>query len=137
MELQQKIEEVFQELNFDKLILNGDSLMLHNGIYYKVTFVKGLKAYVIEFANNYDEAVNNVFEDGDIYPVSLGENELLSKLRDDLKKYYLNDQILIVTLIGFMPFKVSFLDGEWMSGMDGKSRLIEENESSYLELSIR
>ncbi len=49
-------------------------------IYYKVTFVKGLKSYVIEFANSYEEAGNNVFEDCDSYPILLNEVELIDIL---------------------------------------------------------
>lgn len=90
MELQQKIEEIFLDLKFEKVVINGDNLMMNSGIYYKITFVKGLKSYIIEYANSYDEAANNVFEDGDIYPISLGEVGIINKLTDDLTKYYLN-----------------------------------------------
>ncbi len=90
MELQKKIEDLFKELKFEKVIVNGTSLLLHSGIYYKITFIKGLKSYVIEFANSYDEAVNNVFEDGDLYPISLSEDELIDKLRHDIVNYYIN-----------------------------------------------
>ncbi|MGN7117511.1 MULTISPECIES: hypothetical protein [Lysinibacillus] len=90
MELKKKIEEIFQELSFEKVSVNGIPLFSQGGIYYKVTFVKGLKSYVIEFANSYNEAVNNVFEDGDLYPISMSEDELIDKLRDDLINYYIN-----------------------------------------------
>ena len=90
MELKKKIEALFQQLSFDKVNVNGIPLFLKGGIYYKVTFVKGLNSYVIEFANSYDEAVNNVFEDGDLYPISMSKDELINKLRHDLTNYYIN-----------------------------------------------
>ncbi|WP_188067670.1 hypothetical protein [Brevibacillus brevis] len=90
MDLHEKIEFLFQELNFERVILNGTPLLLHGGTYYKITFVKGLNAYVIEFAS-YDEAVKNMFEDGDVYPISLGEDKLISELRHDLINYYINE----------------------------------------------
>lgn len=81
---------LFQELNFEKVIVNGSTLLFHSGFYYKITLVKGLNSYVLEFANSYDEAVKNRFEDGDVYPISLGEDELINELRHDLLKYYIN-----------------------------------------------
>lgn len=89
MELQEKIESLFQELNFERVIVNGTSLLFHGGNYYKITFVKGLNSYVIEFARSYDEAVKNMFEDGDVYPISLGEDKLINELRDDLINFYM------------------------------------------------
>lgn len=81
---------LIQELNFEKAIVNGSTLLLHSGIYYKITLVKGLNSYVLEFATSYDEAVKNMFEDGDVYPISLGEDQLINELRHDLLKYYIN-----------------------------------------------
>ncbi|NUU74529.1 hypothetical protein [Paenibacillus xylanilyticus] len=91
MELKEKIESLIQELNFEKVYVSGTPLLLRDGIYYKITFVEGLNSYVIEFASSYDEAVKNMFEDGDIYPISLGEDQLICQLRHDLKKFYLNE----------------------------------------------
>jgi len=90
MELQGKIESLFQELNFETVIVNSTQLLLFGGTYYKITFVKGLNSYVIEFARSYDEAVKNIFEDGDVYPLSLGGDKLISELRHDLINYYMN-----------------------------------------------
>ncbi|MDK8193131.1 hypothetical protein QP794_23875 [Paenibacillus sp. UMB7766-LJ446] len=90
MELQKKIDSLIHELNFERVTVNGISMLHYNGSYYKISFIKGLNSYVIEFANNYDEAKKNLFEDGDVYPVSLGEDRLISELHHDLNKYYLN-----------------------------------------------
>lgn len=91
MEIQEKIDNLFQELKFEeKVLVNGTPLLLYGGTYYKITFVKGLRSFVIEFANSYDEASNTVFEDGDLYPISLKEDELIDKLRHDILKYYIN-----------------------------------------------
>ncbi len=81
---------LIQELNFEKVIVNGSTLLFHSGIYYKITLVKGLNSYVLEFATSYDEAIKNMFEDGDVYPISLGEDQLINELRHDLLKYYIN-----------------------------------------------
>lgn len=90
MELKKKIESLFVELGFEKVSINSTPLFLQGDIYYKVTFIKGLKSFVIEIANSYDEAINNVFEDGDLYSMSMNEDELIGKLRHDLVNYYIN-----------------------------------------------
>ncbi|WP_372010375.1 hypothetical protein NBRC13296_06780 [Paenibacillus chitinolyticus] len=90
MELEKKINALFQELNFEKVSVSGNPLFLLNGLYYRITLVKGLKSYVIECADSYDKAVKNIFEDCDLYPISLNETELIDDLRHDLLKYYMN-----------------------------------------------
>lgn len=89
MVLEKKVEVLFRELNFEKVSVNGTELFLQGGIYYKISFVKGLKSYIIEFANSNYDAVNNVFEDGDLYPTSMDEDELIDNLRQDLINYYI------------------------------------------------
>lgn len=84
-----KIKDLFEELGFETVIIN-EQLYSQDGSYYKITYVEGLKAIVIESAANYDEAKNKVFEDSDLYPISLGEDEILIKLRNDLMKDYLS-----------------------------------------------
>lgn len=83
-----KIDNLFKELGYTRVIINGKELYCHGDSYYKFTYINDLKAYVIEYANNYDDAMNNVFEDGDIYPIDLGEFELIKKMRSDLINYY-------------------------------------------------
>lgn len=90
MEIQKRIDSLIQDLKFERINVNGIPLLFYNGVYYKITFVKGLDSYVIEFAKSYDEAIKNMFEDGDVYPVSLGEDQLISQLHHDLIKYYFN-----------------------------------------------
>ncbi|SEG78728.1 hypothetical protein [Paenibacillus sp. UNC499MF] len=88
MELETKIDALFQELNFEKVSVSGTPLFLHNGLYIKITLVRGLKSYVVESADSYDKAAKNVFEDSDLYSISLNEDELIDKLRHDLLNYY-------------------------------------------------
>lgn len=61
-------------MNFEKVIVNGSILLFYLGFYYKIIFVKGLNFYVLEFVISYDEVVKNMFEDGDVYFILLGED---------------------------------------------------------------
>lgn len=83
-----KIDNVLRELGFEFIEIDGNGLYHHKGNYYKFTYIDDFKAYVIEHANNYEEAKNNVFEDADTYSMHLGENEFIEKLKADLIKYY-------------------------------------------------
>lgn len=83
-----KIANALRELGYEIVEIDGKELYHHKGSYYKFTYINDFKAYVIEYANNYEEAKNNVFEDGDSYSIDLGENELIEKLKADLIKYY-------------------------------------------------
>lgn len=87
-EISTKIDNVLRELGFEIIEIDGKGLYHHKGNYYKFTYIDDFKAYVIEYANNYEEAKNNVFEDGDTYSIDLGENEFIEKLKADLIKYY-------------------------------------------------
>lgn len=87
-EIGTKIDNVLSELGFEIVEIDGKELYHYKASYFKITYIDDFKAYVIEYANNYEEAKNNVFEDGDIYSMDLGENELIEKLKADLIKYY-------------------------------------------------
>jgi len=86
-----KIDILMLELGFEKIKVNNVLNYFFNGSYYKVNYFDELKSYVIESASNYTEAVNNVYEDSDIYPISLDEKKILEELRKDLIKYYITD----------------------------------------------
>jgi len=82
--IENKIEALLKELNFEKETINNVLVFTRNGKYCKVTFIKKLESYVIEYADSYDEAEKNLFEDGDLYPISLDEDELINKMRKEL-----------------------------------------------------
>jgi hypothetical protein len=64
--IEKKLEVVFEELGFEKATVNGTLFYLHCTSYYKITYVEGLKSFVIECADDYSAVEKNVFEDGDL-----------------------------------------------------------------------
>ncbi|MEQ7053735.1 hypothetical protein ABN764_24155 [Paenibacillaceae sp. P-4] len=82
--IEKKIEGLFRELQFEKEILNNTNVFVHDGKYCRVTFIKTLESYVIEYADSFDEAEKNLFEDGDLFPLSLGEDELINRMRYEI-----------------------------------------------------
>lgn len=87
--IKERIYDLLEELGFKKTVLNGAELYLYNRCYYKITYIEEYNSYVIEYANNYDEAAKNVFWDGDWYSISLG-CDLIDKLRSDLINFYID-----------------------------------------------
>lgn len=84
-ELQQKIENIFLGFGFDKELIHGNINYKYRDTYRKVSFVQDL-GFVIEFAETFEDALKNLYEDGDCYPLSLGEN-LVDVLKEDIIKY--------------------------------------------------
>ena len=90
--IKDKMEKILEEMGFVKTYI-GDSKFYKNnftGCYHSIIYVSGLKSYIIESAENYEEAKKGRFEDSDIYHISMGEDEILAKFRGDLVKYYLD-----------------------------------------------
>lgn len=82
--IENKIISLFKELNFKEEVINKSIVYEFEGRYLKLTFINKLKSYVIEYADSYDEASKNLFEDGDLYPITMDEDELISKLRNEI-----------------------------------------------------
>jgi hypothetical protein len=87
--IENKIKDVLNVYNFKEVIINDDIVYEYKKQYYKFTYVPDLKAFVIESSDNYNDAVMNVYEDSDIYPLALGSNNLIEQIIKDLEKYYL------------------------------------------------
>jgi hypothetical protein len=81
---EKKIITMLKELNFMEEIINNTVVYTSEGKYLKLTFLKKLESYVIEYADSYDEADKNLFEDGDLYPLSMGEGEIINRMRNEI-----------------------------------------------------
>ncbi|GIO41759.1 hypothetical protein [Paenibacillus apis] len=82
--IENKIILLFKELNFKREVINNSVVYESEGKYLKLTFINKLKSYVIEYADSYDEANKNLFEDGDLYPITMDEDELICKMRNEI-----------------------------------------------------
>ena len=89
--LKEKVEMIFLELGFKNEIIGEKQYryLVHNNCYCKITYLNSRKAFVIECADNVEDASNGVLEDGDLYYLNIPEEELLCKLRKDVVEYYM------------------------------------------------
>ncbi|MDQ1236806.1 hypothetical protein QE450_004304 [Paenibacillus sp. SORGH_AS306] len=86
--IDQKVKSLIKDLGFQEIILKESNMYLWFNKYYKITFLEDFQSYVIECAESLEDAEKGLFEDGDLYPLSLGEDSLINILRLDLIKYY-------------------------------------------------
>lgn len=86
-----KMEKVFLDLGFQTEYIGekNEKYMHYNNCYCKICYLKSLSACVIESADCLEDAVRGVLEDGELYFLDSSEAEILYKLRQDLKNYYM------------------------------------------------
>ena len=85
----EKINNLLIQLNFKEVVINDTIFYEQANYYYRITYIKGLDAFVIEYTDSIERAEKKLLEDGDRYPISLGEDVLLEKLKEDLLEYYI------------------------------------------------
>ena len=86
-----KMEDIFINLGFSPVTINGIEFFIYKDCYCRLTFLKEWSAFVIESADNVQDAEKGILEDGDLYYTDIPETQLLSQLKSDLEKYYLSD----------------------------------------------
>ena len=89
--LREKVERIFLELGFKNEIIGEKEYcyLVYNSCYCKITYLNSWEAFVIEYADNVEDASNGVLEDGDLYYLTIPEEEILCKLRKDIVAYYM------------------------------------------------
>ena len=55
--------------------------------FYRVDYCAGLHSYITEFAENEEEARNNMFEDDDLFDDSFPKEEMIEQVRNALIEY--------------------------------------------------
>lgn len=88
--LKHKIEQVFLDLGFQKKEAGGKTFLHYHEVYCLITYLEHYQAFVIESADSYDEAMNGLLEDGDLYYAADSEVAILDAVRKDIKKYYMS-----------------------------------------------
>lgn len=85
-----KMEATLLELGFREEYINDDLIYFNpkSDYYHTITYVDSL-GIVIE-SGTYKEVVKNIMEDSDVFPLTLGEDKLLTLFREYLIKYYLD-----------------------------------------------
>ena len=86
---QKEIEKLFLEMGFAEVTINGTIFYKYGKTYYKISYIEDLNSFVIEYAETKNEAEKNLLEDGDLYSITLGEQQLLEQIKNDLLQFYM------------------------------------------------
>ena len=86
------MEYALEDAGFVKCLVKSSTLFRndHTGCFHYITFVNGLASFIIESAMSQEEAEKSLFEDSDLYPVSMGEDNIIIEFKKDLYKYYMD-----------------------------------------------
>ena len=84
-----KIEKIFHALGFRPIKLKNADSSAQSYVYKNLYCISqygwaGCDGFFVEYADSHHEAINNVFEDGDCFPLHLGEAAILDGIRNEL-----------------------------------------------------
>ena len=88
VQIEAKASDIFMKLGFESTHVNSEKVYKNENGYHMFTFIEGLGVFVIEWAQSLDKASRNMYEDCDLLPISLGEDELLRQLENILIEHY-------------------------------------------------
>lgn len=84
MKLLEKVENKFSN-DYETIYVNGQKCFRSlNGTVFYFIVLNAFKSLVIEYANNIQEAKNNIFEDGDQFDISQDFDALILDIRREL-----------------------------------------------------
>ena len=83
-EIEDAAARLFVELDFQQVPFRGVPAYGWEDEYRRLTYVESFKGFVLEWAGSFGKALNELFEDSDIYPLQWGREGILSALRADL-----------------------------------------------------
>ena len=88
VQIEANASDIFMKLGFEPIHINSEKVYKSENGYHMFTFIDSFNAFVIEWAQSLDEASKNMYEDCDLLPISLGEDELLRQLENILIEHY-------------------------------------------------
>ena len=85
----EKIKLMLLRMGFEETIVTNpyrsETNYVRGNLYCIPQYVEGL-GFLIEYAESYEEAKNHGHEDGDAFPLEMGEQIILSGLEEDILK---------------------------------------------------
>ena len=84
-----KIKEILLRLGFKETAVSNKYRSETNHVYKNLHcipgYVEGL-GFVIEYADSFEEAQKHFHDDGDVFPLALGEDTILTGLEQEVRK---------------------------------------------------
>lgn len=80
-----KIKLLLLRLGFRETTVNGVTNYLHGNTYCIPHHIQSL-GFLIEYADTYTDAQKNWYEDGDSFPLEMGESAILAGLEEEIRR---------------------------------------------------
>ena len=83
----EKMKSILIEMGFKKIVITNpyrsEINYVRNDVFCIPRYVEGL-GFLIEYADSYEQAQNHGHEDGDAFPISMGEDNILLSLTNEI-----------------------------------------------------
>lgn len=79
-----KIEDLLLNLGFKKIKINDDINYVYGNMYCIPNYIETL-GFLIEYADSLEEAQKNWHEDGESFPLEMGEEAILAGLEKEIR----------------------------------------------------
>ena len=86
--LQKALGDIFEQLGFSCCQINHEENYTYKGCYYHLTYIGGLKSFVIEYAESLEDAQKGIYWDGDFISLSRELKSMKKRLKALLERYY-------------------------------------------------
>lgn len=84
----QDVIAVFESLGFKQHTIKGNVLFEKDGAYYRLSYINENMGYVIESADNIEEAKIGRFEDDDVIALQETKEKTIEAIKTCLEEYY-------------------------------------------------
>ena len=78
---------MFFDLDFAEAVVNGEVNYEKGGVHCIPQYVQSL-GFLIEYADSYEEAEKHWHEDGDGFPLEMGEKAILAGLENEIRRSF-------------------------------------------------
>ena len=82
----QQIKELFLNLKFKEINIGNRVNYVFDNIYCIPQYIDSL-GFFIEYADTLENAQNNWHEDGESFPIDIGETAIIDGIKKELRKY--------------------------------------------------
>ena len=79
----EKIKSMLLDLGFSEINVNNEINYYNGKIYCIPRYIKHM-GFIIEYADNDEEAINHCYEDGDVFSLDIGEDNIILNIKNEI-----------------------------------------------------
>jgi hypothetical protein len=79
--IKNEINKILIDKGFKKVRINEKENYNYHTQYFFLTFLKSFNnSFVVEYALNYEDAIRNFYDDGELFPIEMGEQQVIDEI---------------------------------------------------------